>query len=162
MAAVCKRFLPLAFGAAAVVLIDQAVKFWVLKHLSPVYPRPVIEGFLSLVLVRNTGIAFGIFGASQAVWKTAVLVLLALLMLALLGWYYMVAARPARLSRMAVTLVAGGAVGNLIDRLRFGAVIDFIDLHCCSYHWPAFNVADAAISIGVVMLLLLTVVGQRG
>lgn len=156
------RWLPLCTLGGTMVVIDQAVKAWVLVHLNPVFPRPVIEGVLSLVLVKNTGIAFGLLGGTPAVWKTVLLLLLALVILALLLWFYVAEAGRSRMMQLAVALVAGGAVGNMIDRLRFGAVIDFIDVSWRYYHWPAFNVADAGISIGVALLLGLTVFGPRG
>jgi signal peptidase II len=121
----------------------------------------VVDGLFALTLVMNPGLAFGFLGAVPPGWRwvVALLSLAALCALALLairllpsgGW-------PAAL---ALGLIFGGAVGNLIDRWRFGAVVDFIDVYWRSYHWPAFNVADSAISIGVGLLALRLVTGNE-
>ena len=139
---------------AAVLLLDQATKLLALARLSPGHPVSVVDGALSLTLVLNPGLAFGILGAVPPGWRWVVALLavgalcaLGLLALQLLpggGW-------PAA---FALGLIFGGAVGNLIDRWRFGAVVDFIDVYWRTYHWPAFNVADSAISVGVALLAL--------
>ena len=115
-------------------------------------PVDVVDGFFSLTLVMNSGLAFGLIGGLPAAWRwlVALLSIVALVVLARVavrvlaggGW-------PARLS---IALIFGGAVGNLIDRARFGAVVDFVDVYYGTWHWWAFNVADSAISIGVVLL----------
>ncbi|HXG02737.1 MAG TPA: signal peptidase II [Candidatus Binatia bacterium] len=144
--------------AALVVAVDQATKVLVLDRLVPGVPVPVIEGFLSFTLVMNPGLAFGLLAGLPPPWRWLVagLSVVALLVLARVamrlldegGW----------LETAAVGLVFGGAVGNLIDRARFGAVVDFIDVYYGSFHWWAFNVADAAITVGVALLVLHLVV----
>lgn len=139
---------------AAVLALDQATKFLALARLSPGHPVSVVDGLLALTLVLNPGLAFGMLGAVPPGWRWVVALLslaalcaLGLLALQLLpggGWS---AAFP-------LGLVFGGAVGNLVDRWRFGAVVDFIDVYWRAYHWPAFNVADSAISVGVALLAL--------
>lgn len=140
--------------AGAVVVLDQITKVIALAHLAPGAPISLIDGFLALTLVMNSGLAFGLLGGLPAAWRWIV-VLLSLVALVLLA---RVAVRvladgggPAQLS---VGLIFGGAVGNLIDRARFGAVVDFVDVYNHGYHWPAFNVADSAITIGVTLLAL--------
>jgi signal peptidase II len=146
--------------AAVVVVLDQVAKAVALARLTPGVPIVVIDHLLSLTLVMNPGLAFGLLGTVPPAWRwvVAALSLVALLVLARValrvlptgGW-------PGRL---AIGLIFGGAVGNLIDRGRFGAVVDFVDVHWRGWHWPAFNVADSAISIGVV-LLALRLLGER-
>ncbi len=137
--------------AAVVILLDQASKWWILDLMPQ--PRVIeITSFANLVLVWNRGISFGMLGdggASQAWILAAFGVIVAG---GLLIWLQR-AALP-RLPSIAIGLVVGGALGNAVDRLRFGAVVDFVDLHAGGWHWPAFNVADSAITVGVALLLL--------
>ncbi|MBI3625427.1 MAG: signal peptidase II [Candidatus Rokubacteria bacterium] len=138
----------------AVLALDQATKLLALARLSPGHPVSVVDGLLALTLVLNPGLAFGMLAAVPPGWRWVVALLslaalcaLGLLALQLLpggGWS---AAFP-------LGLVFGGALGNLVDRWRFGAVVDFIDAYWRAYHWPAFNVADSAISVGVALLAL--------
>jgi len=141
----------LALGGGVVVL-DQLVKAVVLSHLAPGTHIDIVEGFVTLTLVMNPGLAFGLLGGVPTGWRWVV----ALLSLAALVVLARVALRVlpggSRLDHVAIGLIFGGAIGNLIDRLRFGAVVDFVDVHVRGYHWPAFNVADSAISVGVVLL----------
>jgi len=137
--------------AVAVLVLDQASKVWILDLMAP--PRVIeVTGFLNLVLVWNRGISFGMLGdggASQA-W---VLAAFGVIVAGGLVIWLQRAALP-RLPSLGIGLVAGGAVGNAVDRLRFGAVVDFVDVHAAGWHWPAFNVADSAITLGVIALLL--------
>jgi signal peptidase II len=146
--------------AAAVVVLDQITKAVALDRLALGVPVVLFDQWLSLTLVMNPGLAFGLLGTMPPAWRwvVAALSLIALLVLARValrvlptgGW-------PGRL---AIGLIFGGAVGNLIDRGRFGAVVDFVDVHWRGWHWPAFNVADSAISIGV-LLLAFRLLGER-
>jgi signal peptidase II len=137
--------------AAIVILLDQATKWWLLDLMTPPRVIPVTD-FFNLVLVWNRGISFGLLGdggQSQAWLLAAFGVIVAG---GLVLWMHR-AALP-RLPSVAVGLIIGGALGNAIDRLRFGAVVDFLDLHAGGWHWPAFNVADSAITVGVAALVL--------
>lgn len=137
--------------AAAVIVLDQLSKWWILDLMAR--PRVIeLTGFANLVLVWNRGISFGMLGdggQSQAWVLAAFGVIVAG---GLLIWLQR-AALP-RLPSLGTGLVIGGALGNAVDRLRFGAVVDFLDLHAAGWHWPAFNVADSAITVGVGLLLL--------
>jgi signal peptidase II len=134
--------------AVAVLCIDQASKWLVLATLG-VPDHKLVEicpGF-NLALVWNRGISFGIFASRN---QPLILVVMALVItVILLNWLYK---NTSRLAALALGCVIGGAIGNVIDRLRFGAVVDFLDVHVGPYHWPAFNIADSAIFIGVVLL----------
>jgi len=150
-----------AVVALAVLVLDQATKLLALAQLSPGLPLPLLRGFLALTLVTNPGLAFGIFAATPPEWRwlVALLSLAALSVLAVLSTRLLPAGgMPAALS---LGLIFGGAVGNLIDRGRFGAVVDFIDFHWRGYHWPAFNVADSAITIGAGLLALRLLLSRR-
>ena len=137
-----------------VVALDQVTKAIVLSHLEPGMHVVVVSSFVNLTLVMNPGLAFGLLGGVPIGWRWVV----ALLSLIALGVLTRVALRVlpegSRLDHVAIGLIFGGAVGNLIDRVRFGAVVDFVDLHVHGYHWPAFNVADSSITVGVTLLAL--------
>lgn len=136
--------------AAAVVLADQIIKWWAVGVLGDEPYGIEILSFFNLVLVWNKGISFGIFGGgSLPPWLLAAIALAVTLALAI--W---LRKAETRLLALAIGLVIGGALGNVIDRFRFGAVADFLDFHWGAYHWPAFNLADAAISVGAVILLI--------
>jgi signal peptidase II len=137
-----------------IVILDQAVKWIALHALPPGAPVIVIEGFFSLTLVMNPGLAFGMLGTVPPGWRWVV----ALLSVAAVGVLATIATRllpeGGRVAAVAIGMIFGGAAGNLIDRARFGAVVDFLDFYWRGWHWPAFNVADSAISVGVALLAL--------
>ena len=140
--------------AGAVVALDQVSKVVVLDRLPLGVPINVVEGLLSLTLVMNPGLAFGLLGTVPRGWRwvVAALSLVALAVLARVALRVLPAG--GWVGRVAIGLIFGGAVGNLIDRARFGAVVDFVDVHWRGWHWPAFNVADSAITVGVALLAL--------
>ena len=137
-----------------VLILDQATKWIALRRLPPGASLSVIDGFFSLTLVMNPGLAFGMLGTVPPGWRWVV----ALLSIGALGVLAAVATRllpeGGRVAAVAVGMIFGGAAGNLIDRARFGAVVDFLDFYWHGWHWPAFNVADSAISVGVALLAL--------
>jgi signal peptidase II len=137
--------------AAALVAADQAAKAVVLRSFAPGEFREV-TGFLNLVLVFNKGAAFSLFATAPG-WQTPLLTTFALAASLLVG-IFIVRSPGKTLLQLALALILGGALGNVVDRLRFGQVVDFVDLHAFGWHWPAFNVADSAISIGAVLLIL--------
>ena len=136
--------------AAAVVIADRLVKWWAIDALADTPYGVEILPFFNLVLVENRGISFGLFGGGTLPPSLLAAVALAVT-LALVIWLRRV---ETRLLAAAIGLVIGGALGNVIDRFRYGAVVDFLDFHWDDFHWPAFNLADAAISVGVVVLLM--------
>ena len=140
--------------AGAVVALDQISKAIVLGRLPLGVQIPVVDGLLALTLVLNPGLAFGLLGSVPPAWRwmVAALSLLALAVLARVALRVLPAGGWA--GRLSIGLIFGGAVGNLVDRARFGAVVDFVDVHWRGWHWPAFNVADSAITVGVALLAL--------
>jgi len=134
-----------------IVILDRVTKLWALETLSGRGPIPVIDGFFNLVLVRNPGAAFGIFPRQAGIF-----IALSLLIIAGVLIYYRRTASPGLTLRIAVGLVVGGAVGNLIDRILYSSVVDFLDFYLGAGHWPAFNVADSAICVGVGLIVLLS------
>jgi len=138
--------------AAAIVASDQLTKWLVLAYFENRFPREELTGFFNLVLVFNKGAAFSLF-AQAAGWQTPLLAAFALAAAAIVS--VLIVRNPGRgLLCFGLALILGGALGNLIDRLRFGHVVDFLDFHALGWHWPAFNVADSAICIGAVILIL--------
>ena len=143
----------LVLGLATLIFVaDQLTKRAALLRLDPAQPVVIVPNFLHLVLVMNPGVAFGIFAGVPSRWRWIVTLfsLTALALLASLA--FRVLPRGSVVAGIAVGLVFGGAAGNLLDRWRYGAVVDFIDVFWRGYHWPAFNVADSAITVGVCLL----------
>ncbi len=135
--------------AVGVVVADQATKEWVRAAFHYGDMRPVVDGFFSLTYVRNTGAAWGMLGG-HGLW----LIALSVVMLTLLVAFRRSLLRDTLSHRLALGLLIGGIVGNLIDRLRFGYVVDFLHFYYRRFEWPSFNLADSAICIGVGIYLL--------
>jgi signal peptidase II len=135
----------------AIVLLDQVTK-WFVDRSMPLYRSiPVIDGFFTLTYIRNTGAAFGILAGSGAAFRLPFLMLFSLLAIGFI--IVMLRRLPERETGLiiALTFILGGAIGNLIDRFAYGEVIDFLDFYWANYHWPAFNIADSFITIGVTI-----------
>jgi len=140
--------------AAVVVIADQATKALVRNWL-PLYENRVVwPGILDLTRVHNTGAAFGMLDRVEFPFKTLVLSLVALVALGGVAWYAATVPLRDRLARIGIALVLGGAVGNLIDRATAGYVLDFVDAYYNGWHFWAFNVADSAITFGVIFMIL--------
>jgi len=137
--------------AVLVILADQAVKSWIAGVILEPPRRIELTGFFALTPVWNRGVSFGLF-ATHAEMGAWILSLIAVTVSLGLGVWLLRQTRS--LPRVALGLVIGGAIGNVIDRVTLGAVFDFLDFHVAGWHWPAFNVADAAICVGVGLLLL--------
>jgi signal peptidase II len=153
---------PEMFVALSVVILDQITKAMIRPSLALHQSIEIIPGFLDLTRVHNTGAAFGMLNAVEFPMKSLVLSLVAIVALSGVAWYAATVPLADRLARIGVASVLGGAIGNLIDRATAGYVLDFVDAYWGSWHFWAFNVADAAISIGVVFMILdMLGVGRR-
>ena len=146
---------------AVIVILDQVVKFLIDSRLSEFESLVVIPGLLNLTRVHNTGVAYGMLNGVDFPGKTVILALVATGALVGLALYAAALADDQRLTRLGLSLVIGGAAGNLIDRVRFGYVLDFVDFYRNDWHFWAFNVADAAISVGVALMILDMLLGMR-
>ncbi len=146
------HFLPLCWLAPLVLLLDQASKVYIDRTFFRHETVVAIENFFHLTYVRNQGAAFGILADSSI--RLPFFIGISLLAVVGILWYYSRLHTQQTLLRYALVLVLSGAVGNLIDRIRLGEVIDFIDVHWYEHHWPAFNIADSAITVGVGLLLI--------
>ena len=136
----------------AVIALDQATKIAAVKWLDPA-SSVELAPMLGLVLAYNTGAAFSILSTAGG-WQRWLFIGLAVAICAFIVHWLRDLPRGARLTPLALSLVLGGAAGNVIDRVRIGAVVDFIDFHVGGWHWPAFNVADSAICTGAVLLVV--------
>jgi signal peptidase II len=139
---------------AAVVLLDQGTKAIVVRALALHEYVPLVDGLLSLSHVRNRGAAFGLLSDWDLPYQSAILSVLSLCALAAIALYFLRLPPAARLPRVALALVLGGAIGNLIDRTRLGYVVDFVHAYWRQHQWPDFNVADSAITVGVALLVI--------
>ena len=147
-----KGALILALSLATVVfLLDQASKWVLTQNMAP---GQVLEmtGFFNLVLVHNTGVSFGLFGGAAAAWKPWALGGMAVAVSA--GLLFWLARQPERRLGLAVGFIVGGALGNALDRAHQPGVVDFLDFYLAGWHWPAFNLADSSIFLGVAILVL--------
>ena len=149
-----KHRFPYALIVACVVVLDQMTKLLIAKVMDLHESRTLLEGLLSLTYVRNKGAAFGILSEADLPYQSALFSVVSLLALAAIALYALRLPSTDRLAQTALALVMGGALGNLIDRSIHGYVIDFMDFYWKAHHWPAFNVADSCISVGVCLLLL--------
>jgi signal peptidase II len=140
--------------ALVVIVLDQLTKALVLARMELHQSIHVVDGFFALTYVRNTGAAFGILAGRLAEYRVPFLLMISVLALGVLLWFVRTIPAERRLVIVACGAVLGGAIGNMIDRAAYGEVIDFLDVYVGTYHWPAFNVADAAITCGVVVLCL--------
>ncbi len=142
-------------GMALVLVLDQASKFLVTREFVLYESRQVIAGLFSLTYLTNTGAAFGILAGHPTWWRQAFFIGVALVALAVIVWLQGRLAGHSRWYTVSLSLIGGGALGNLVDRVRFGAVVDFLDFYIGSHHWPPFNLADSAICVGVFLFLVL-------
>ncbi len=140
----------LAFG---VILADQLSKWAALFWLAPYRPLPILPS-VNFLLAFNPGAAFSLFAQGSG-WQRWLLSAIAIGVSGYLLYWLRQLSPNQRWQGMAIGLVLGGAIGNLIDRLRLGVVVDFIDIYYGNWHWPAFNVADAAITIGAILILFM-------
>lgn len=137
--------------ALAVFVVDQASKWWILER-AMVPPRTIeVTSFFNLVLTYNRGVSFSLFNNDAAANPYIFSGLAVAIAIALVVWLRRI---EYRLPALAIGLVIGGAVGNALDRVRFGGVVDFLDFHLQGNHWPAFNVADSAIVVGAGLLII--------
>jgi len=143
------------FSALPVILaLDQGTKVAV-EYAVPLYRSiPVIHGFLSITHARNTGAAFGLFAGDTSLVRTVFFIGITIGAMILILFVFRKIRGNRILVPLSLAMITAGAVGNLVDRIRWGYVIDFLDFYWHGYHWPAFNIADSAITVGVFLLLI--------
>jgi signal peptidase II len=140
--------------AGAIVALDQVAKALVDRYMDLHESHTLVEGLARLTYVQNRGAAFGILSDADLPYQSVLFSIVSIIALGAIAVYAWRLPITSRLPQIALALIMGGAVGNLLDRMRLGYVIDYVDVYWGRHHWPAFNVADSAISIGVVLLVL--------
>jgi len=144
--------LPYLTISLIIITLDQLSKIWVLKNIALYNSIDIIQGFFRLFHIRNTGAVWGLLDRNNPT-ITLLLTIFSILALLLMYWIFHKTDRACRLDLIALSMIMGGAVGNILDRIRFGYVIDFIDLYYRSHHFPTFNVADSSLTVGVSILI---------
>ena len=157
MAAPSVRWLWLAL---AIVAADRASKFAVERLTAEGFRRPLVPNFADLVHSVNAGIAFGLFSETASKWISFLLVLSSAAVILLLVWLLLAGRAGQVESQVGIALIAGGAAGNLLDRLLHGGVTDFLELRAGNFRWPAFNLADSAITIGAALIIFELLSGE--
>lgn len=144
-----------------IIVSDQLTKLWIVENFALHDSLPVIPGFFNLVLVHNTGAAFGMLSDLPPLWRQIFFVSVAAVAVTALTIMQRRLGGQHPLYAVSFGLISGGAVGNVIDRLKQGSVIDFLDFHLSGHHWPAFNVADSGITVGVCLFLIVQLWEER-
>jgi signal peptidase II len=147
--------------ALTITLLDQISKFSVQETLRLGQVSPLIPGFFNLTYVLNPGAAFGFLAGAPAAIRHPLFTAISIFAVLFIVYYRARHGRMRLLPSIALASILGGAAGNLIDRLRFGMVVDFLDFYYGAYHWPAFNIADSAITIGVSLMILEILTEQK-
>lgn len=152
-ALISNKFLFLTLIGGGIIILDQFTKHHIQKVLRLNESIVVIDDFFSLTYIRNPGAAFGFFANQTAQFRSVFFLSVSAVALTLLIFFFLQAPKEDLCALIAISLLFGGAVGNLLDRLRMGEVVDFLDFYIGQFHWPAFNVADSAITVGISLLM---------
>jgi len=149
-----KKFFLFFVINVVIIALDQWAKYLVRLNFRWGESVVVLESFFSLTYVRNKGAAFGILNSAPAMFREPFFIILPIVALVVIAAFYIRLPQKQTLMAVALSMISAGAIGNLIDRVRFGYVIDFLDFYLKSYHWPAFNIADSCIVVGVGLLFI--------
>jgi len=155
------RYVVLGFVVLTIVVVDQMTKAYIDGSMYLHESIPIIPGYFNLTYIRNPGAAFGIMGTTSSGFRIVFFFLTSVLAMGLLITIFLRLDPGDWWGQLTIASIFGGAIGNFIDRLLYGEVIDFLDFYINGYHWPAFNVADSAISVGVCSLLVLFAFEKR-
>lgn len=147
--------------AGLVILLDQLTKGWIIATMRLHDSYPVIDGFFNIIYVRNPGAAFGFLAGTSPAFRSVFFIVVTLAAILLIVYYLRQTGIEELSLVLSLALILAGALGNLIDRVRFGEVVDFLDVYVGTHHWPAFNVADAAITTGASVLAILLLAKRK-
>jgi signal peptidase II len=147
------KYIKLVLISSLIVIVDQLTKYFIVKHLLLGQTIEAIPGVFNITHVQNPGGAFGFLANLSPGMRTLIFLFISSLAVGLIFYFYIKTPQSQAWLAAGFALIFGGAIGNLIDRVRFGVVIDFLDFYIHKYHWPAFNVADSAISAGILIFL---------
>jgi signal peptidase II len=156
-----KKYILFAAVTAFILMADQLTKALILSNMEIGETLSVIAGFFSITHVRNPGAAFGFLAKASPEFRYLFFLSITVIAILLILYYIKNVKPEEEFVVFPLSLILGGALGNLIDRVRFGEVVDFLDFYLGSLHWPAFNVADSAISVGAVVMIWLMIVFKR-
>ena len=148
------KYLVLFLVSGFLIVIDQYTKFMVSLHIPLNYSIKVIEGFFNLTHIRNSGVAFGLFASQQSEYKPLMFIIISTIAIMAILVIFHQTPKEKKMVQTGLILIFSGAIGNLIDRTLHGEVIDFADFFIEGYHFPAFNIADSCITIGVVLMVI--------
>ena len=148
------KYLLLFFTSNVLIILDQYTKFWVSTHIPQGYSMEMIRDFFSLTHIRNPGVAFGLFADNDSEFKSLIFIIFSAIAIVAILIFFHQAPRHRKIVHVGLIMVFSGAIGNLIDRILYQEVIDFLDFFYNGYHWPAFNVADSCITVGVVFMFI--------
>ena len=148
-----KKYKMLLIFEGVLVFLDQATKLYVASHMTLYQSMEVIENFFQITYIRNPGAAFGILSGFKSPWLTLFFIFISLTATVIILICYHKTPEHDRLSLISFALIISGAIGNFIDRVFYGEVIDFLYFHWYEHYWPAFNVADSCITVGVSLLI---------
>jgi signal peptidase II len=149
-----KKYFKLAIVAGLIITVDQITKILISNFLPEHQSVSVIPGFFNITHIRNPGGAFGLLAEASPFLRNLMFLFISSLAVCLIFWFYKKTPQSHPILASGFALIFGGAIGNLIDRIRFGKVVDFLDFFIGNLHWPAFNIADSAISIGIGIFAL--------
>jgi len=149
-----KNYRCLILWSAGILAFDRVTKWLIMKSFYLQESVSIIPGFFDFTYIRNRGAAFGFLAGASSALTAPFFILLSILAAVVIFFYYKKASSRELLTRTSLAWIMGGALGNFIDRLAYGEVVDFLDFHWRQLHWPAFNVADSAITLGVVGLFI--------
>ena len=147
------KYRKLACVGGLIIIIDQITKAVILSFIPLYRSIAVVQGFFSLTHIQNPGGAFGFMSNQSSSLLNIIFLFVASLAICLVFYFYINTPKKYNLLSTGFALIFGGAIGNMIDRIRFGKVVDFLDFYIGDFHWPAFNVADSAITVGIVIFL---------
>jgi len=149
------------FSAISIAVIDQITKLWVIAEFALYEIKTVIPGFFNLVHIRNKGMAFGLFSKYESDIPLYIITGISIVFIIILTCWFLSEKSESPVMDIGGGFILGGAAGNVIDRIRLGEVIDFLDFYINTWHWPAFNVADTAINTGAAIIILSMIRGKR-
>ncbi|MDH3257416.1 MAG: signal peptidase II [Nitrospinota bacterium] len=146
------RYLQLFLTSNILIILDQYTKMWVNAHIPKHHYITVIDNFFAITHIRNPGVAFGLFAEGPSEYKTYLFIGFSVIAIVAILIFFHQTPQKNRMVRIGLILIFSGAIGNLIDRILYQEVIDFLDFYYGAYHWPAFNIADSCITIGVLLM----------
>ncbi len=148
------KYIKLIIIAALIITADQITKQMIINNFFVFESVPVIDGFFNLTYLQNPGGAFSFFAEKSVLLRSVIFKILPIIVICFLFLFYKTVPASSKLLTFGLSFIISGAIANLIDRFVFGFVIDFLDFYVNNIHWPAFNIADSAISVGIVMVLI--------